>query len=100
MFPLKNFELIWIKKAVKSFQKIPQQYQTKILENLDKFEKNPDSVDLKKLQGFKDLYRIRVSDYRIILKIIKLDNKIYILIIGHRKDIYDILETISKLYVS
>ncbi|OGB85965.1 hypothetical protein A3J41_02275 [candidate division TM6 bacterium RIFCSPHIGHO2_12_FULL_38_8] len=100
MFPLTNFELIWIKRAVKSLQKIPQQYQTRILENIDKFQTNPDFVDLKKLTSFSDLYRIRVSDYRIILKVIKQDEKVFVIMIGHRKDIYDILQTLAKLQLS
>lgn len=100
MFPVQNFELIWIKKAIKIFQKLPAQYQSKILENLDKFAINPDSVDLKKLQNFSDLYRIRVSEYRVILKVIKSNHKVFVVMMGHRKDIYDILKTITKLNIS
>jgi mRNA interferase RelE/StbE len=40
------------------------------------------------LQGFKDLYRIRCGDYRIVYTI--RDNQLLVLIIeiGHRRDVY------------
>ncbi|WP_142602743.1 type II toxin-antitoxin system RelE family toxin [Solitalea koreensis] len=42
----------------------------------------------KKLKGFKDLYRIRVNDYRIIYRIENQIVTIEILKIRHGKDIY------------
>ena len=44
---------------------------------------------VKRLQGNK-LWRLRVMDYRVIVDIILTGNKIIVLRIGHRKNIYDI----------
>ncbi len=44
----------------------------------------------KKLKGFKDVYRVRVGDYRIVYK--KTKSKIFIILIGHRKNIYNLLK--------
>jgi mRNA interferase RelE/StbE len=41
---------------------------------------------LEKLTGFKEYFRIRIGDYRIGIKI--LDNEVYFLDVGHRKEIY------------
>jgi len=38
------------------------------------------------LKGFKNTYRIRIGDYRVVY--IRKPNKIYIVLIGHRKEIY------------
>ncbi|MGJ3236732.1 type II toxin-antitoxin system RelE family toxin [Marivirga sp.] len=46
-----------------------------------------DYPKVKKLSGFKTYFRIRIGDYRIGLKKIA-PNKIKLIIISHRKDIY------------
>lgn len=42
-----------------------------------------------KLSGFKNIYRVRIGNYRLIYR--KTESEIYIILIGHRKDIYDLL---------
>lgn len=39
-----------------------------------------------KLKGFQNIFRVRVGDYRIVYK--KTRQKIYVVLIRHRKDIY------------
>jgi mRNA interferase RelE/StbE len=43
-----------------------------------------------KLSGYKNIYRVRVGDYRIVFK--KTASELYIVLIGHRKEIYDLLK--------
>lgn len=43
-----------------------------------------------KLRGFQNIFRVRVGDFRIVFK--KTSQEIYIILIGHRKDIYDLLK--------
>ncbi len=43
-----------------------------------------------KLSGYKNIYRVRVGDYRIVFR--KNPSEAYIVLIGHRKDIYDLLK--------
>lgn len=45
-------------------------------------------LQIKKLKGHKDLYRIRVNDYRIVYEVF--DQRLIIVVIklGHRKDTY------------
>lgn len=42
-----------------------------------------------KLQGFQHIYRVRIGNYRIVYK--KTSKELYIILIGHRKDIYRLL---------
>lgn len=44
------------------------------------------STQEEKLAGFSYVFRVRVGNYRIVYK--KLKNELYIVLIGHRKDIY------------
>lgn len=75
-------------KAVKELEKLPSQIRNRILKKLKfySFQKNP----LKFAEKLKDYrfgnYRFRVGDYRIIFD--TEDDKITILKVGHRKEIY------------
>lgn len=42
-----------------------------------------------KIKGFKNFFRIRINDYRIGFKLIE-DNRVKIILIAHRKEIYKI----------
>lgn len=42
------------------------------------------------LRGFKQIFRIRIGDYRIVYR--RKKGEIYIIIIGHRREIYKLLD--------
>ncbi len=81
-------------------------YSIHIEENAEKFLKNIEKKDaelilnklysirenpfrfLKRLQGEK-LWRLRISDYRAIVDVIVSMNKVIVVRIGHRKNVYD-----------
>jgi mRNA interferase RelE/StbE len=80
-----------IKKSVLSIQNIDRAHQKIIKAKLLILAENPGAVksNIRRLAGSeKDLYRLRVGDYRIIFK--KEEKQLVILIIriGHRKEIY------------
>jgi len=58
-----------------------------IISDLKSISDLKDYPKVKKLSGYKTYYRIRIGDYRIGLKKTG-SNKIKIIIISHRKDIY------------
>lgn len=43
-----------------------------------------------KLKGFPNIYRVRIGDFRIVFR--RTSEEIYIILIGHRKDIYNLLK--------
>ena len=81
-------------------------YSIQIEENAEKFLKNLNKKDaemiinkiysirdnpfrfLKRLQGDK-LWRLRIADYRAIVDVVISDNKLVVIRIGHRKNVYD-----------
>lgn len=80
------FEIVLTDKAVKDLQNIDKMSISRIGKKLKEYSKNP-LVHSKPLIHFKiGSYRFRVGDYRIVFDLE--DNKIIILRIGHRKDIY------------
>jgi mRNA interferase RelE/StbE len=75
-------------KAKKDFKKLTKIYQISIAKKIKTLNNAPTSIT--SLQGFKDFYRARVGDYRIVYK--KSEQEIYIVSIGHRSDVYKLLK--------
>ncbi len=46
------------------------------------------------LRGYKNIYRVRVGDFRIVYR--KTKREIYIIALGHRKDIYQKLKKLLR----
>lgn len=72
-------------KELKKFSKVDQIIITKKIRS---FKENLNSQE-EKLSGFSNIYRVRLGNFRIVYK--KTSQEIYIILIGHRKDIYDLL---------
>ncbi|WP_347986051.1 type II toxin-antitoxin system RelE/ParE family toxin [Methylomonas sp. AM2-LC] len=74
--------------AQKALLKLPRPLQTRILDSLESLTNNPRPVGVKKLQSVTDLYRIRIGDYRVIYSINDHELLIYVLTVGHRREVY------------
>ncbi|OGM99358.1 MAG: hypothetical protein A2817_01620 [Candidatus Yanofskybacteria bacterium RIFCSPHIGHO2_01_FULL_39_8b] len=84
-----SFTVLLSPKAAKDLNKLERQVLSKIDKALLGLAKNPHPHGVKVLQD-KNLpqYRIRIGDYRILYDVYVKDRAVYILKIGHRKDIY------------
>jgi mRNA interferase RelE/StbE len=72
--------------AEKQLKKLPETIAKKILSKLMQTMTEPRKANYKKLKGYENSWRVRVGDYRVILKI---ENETMIVTkIAHRKDIY------------
>lgn len=83
------YSVVWHEKTVEDLRKLDRTISGKIIERI----KNHLSLDPEKLgkplKGvLKGLHRYRWGDYRIIYSIDMTENRISILYIGHRKDVY------------
>ncbi|MDC1068524.1 type II toxin-antitoxin system RelE/ParE family toxin [Candidatus Kapabacteria bacterium] len=80
------YNVKFTKSAVKDYQKLDNSIKVKIKEKLSIFKAAP----LKYSKKLKNIaigqYRFRVGDYRIIFDIS--ENNLFVLRLGHRKDIY------------
>lgn len=75
--------------ATRQLRKLHHDAQIRIAKAVDKLSNNPFPSGFKKLSGQKDLYRMRVGDYRVIYQFSAGKLTILIVKVGHRKDIYD-----------
>lgn len=79
--------------AVKLIKKLPKVPQIAIYQKLKKMHLTPD-IKSTKLSGYKNIFRIRVGNYRVVYEIA--DKKAYVFLVGHRKEIYKLLERVIK----
>jgi mRNA interferase RelE/StbE len=82
------YKVVLSKKAEKQLDDIPNPYYWSIRERLKKLQYNPRPGGFRKLAGYQDLYRIRISHYRIIYSIYDDVLKVEVINIDHRKQIY------------
>ncbi|HNZ52319.1 MAG: Plasmid stabilization system protein [Candidatus Diapherotrites archaeon ADurb.Bin253] len=80
--------ILEISKSAKEFlEKLEQRDREIILNKIYSIKENPFRF-LKRLQGDK-LWRLRIGDFRAIVDVIISMNKIIVLRIGHRKNVYN-----------
>ncbi len=82
------YKVVFEKRAKQDLTKIPQKYLIKIKRKIDLLGEDPRASGCKKLQGFKNLYRIRSGNYRIIYQVI--DDQVIVIIVAvkHRRSSY------------
>ncbi len=79
---------IQIEKNAEDFlRKLQKKDSEMLLNKIYQIRENPFRY-LKRLQGDK-LWRLRIADYRAIVDVIVSMNKIIVIRIGHRKNVYD-----------
>jgi mRNA interferase RelE/StbE len=85
------FQVIISQKAKKSIRKLPEHYRRRTIELLLIFRENPvpaEHYDIKKIKGYKDTYRARIGDIRIIYEILWNQKRVHILFIAPRERAY------------
>ena len=86
---MKRYKVELTHTAEKELYKLPPGIVEKIVAVLISLEENPRPAGCKKLKGYKNLWRARVGDYRIIYAIEDLIMLVDVREVGHRKDIYN-----------
>ena len=83
-----GYSIIWDKAAINSLRKLEPFVAKRINSLIKEFSNDTSSKDVKRLRGM-NYYRLRAGDYRVIIRIEQSDKKIFIIKLGHRKNIYD-----------
>jgi mRNA interferase RelE/StbE len=90
---------IYFRSSVyKELNKIPKTDQIKITKRINTLVINPRPHGCKKLTG-QNRYRIQQGDYRIIYEIHDDEIVVWVVKVGHRKDIYRVSEEKEKFRV-
>ena len=78
---------VWSQTFIKAFDALPSGARVRISEAVDSMGRNLASVMHHRLQGT-DAFRLRVGDYRVIYDFDLKEQRVDLLFVGHRRDIY------------
>lgn len=82
-------KIVLSSKAEKQFRNLGRVVQVVMVKRIRDLG-NETQVQEKKLSGYKNIFRMRVGDYRVVYR--KTTTEIFVVMIGHRKEIYRLLK--------
>jgi mRNA interferase RelE/StbE len=83
-------QLLFTDQAEKQLAKLDKSARVRIISSLDRLREAYPVGDMRKMQGYDDLWRLRVGDYRVVMHIDLVTAIITITVIrvGHRREVY------------
>ncbi len=75
-------------KALKFLSKLEKSSRERVFKRIKELGNDPFSSDFKKLKGERDVYRIRIGDFRVLYRIIPGDGTIIVLRVDKRSMVY------------
>lgn len=86
---MESYQVEFSKSAQKDLNKIPKQHVAKIILAIDKLALDPShAANSKKMVNWGKTYRLRVGDFRVLYELENSVLIVYVVAVGHRKDIY------------
>jgi len=82
-----GFTIVYADSVAKFIRKLSKKRQIQIIRKLDLLTVNPRLLDIKKLKGYKDTYRVRIGNYRVLVIVNFEKKEIHVDAIGTRKKI-------------
>jgi len=82
-----EYEIFFKESVWKDLSRVPKNDLKKILSRIQKLCDDPRPVGCEKLTG-QDLYRVRQGKYRIVYSIRDNELTVWVIKVGHRKDVY------------
>jgi mRNA interferase RelE/StbE len=83
-----EYKVEFYKSAAKEFRALPTEIKNQVGIAIDALEQTPRPFGVRKLEGGTNLYRIRVSSYRVVYEIYDKEKLIRVTRIRHRRDVY------------
>lgn len=82
-----TYQVIWSERAMKDLDAIDVKTKDRIIARVESIKEQP-YIYVKHLTGV-PLYSLRVGKYRVLMNITAKQLLIFVVRVGHRKDIYD-----------
>lgn len=80
------FEVVWTEKSKKGLKLLDKPVADRIISKVEELAEK-DIISLEKLEG-KDFFKFRIGDYRVLIRKFVATQKLFILKVGHRRNIY------------
>jgi len=83
-----DYSISFARSARKELERLPGDAANRILAKVEALAENPRPVGVIKLHGQKNLWRLRVGDYRVVFSIDDFSRTADVSAIRHRRDVY------------
>lgn len=90
-----TYSVIFSRASRRQLRALPQSVQTRIRARIDALAEDPVPIGAERLAGSQVFLRLRVGDYRIIYEVQHDVLVVYVVKVGHRKDVYRGLEDLD-----
>ncbi len=83
-----DYRVAFARPARKELEALREPIASRVLRRIESLAVEPRPADCRKLEGSRDLWRIRISDYRVVYRIDDASRLIDVTIVRHRSDAY------------
>lgn len=83
-----DYSISFARSARKELERLSDDVAERILVKIESLAGNPRPVGVIKLHGQKNLWRMRVGDYRVVYSIDDFSKAVDVSVIRHRRDVY------------
>jgi len=84
-----TYRVTFAASARREIRDLPADVIARILPRIRELAADPHPPGCRKLQGYKNRWRIRVGDYRVVYTITEANKTVDITRIAHRREVYD-----------
>ncbi len=75
--------------ARKELERLPNTVLARVVRKMDSLRSQPRLTGCKKLKGYKDLWRVRVGDWRVVYIIDDAEKLVSVTRVAHRREAYE-----------
>jgi mRNA interferase RelE/StbE len=83
-----SYEVQILPKAARQIKALSVEVRQDISLTIQSLANEPRPIGVKKLSGEKDIYRVRVGNYRVLYQIIDKILVVVVVSVGHRREVY------------
>ncbi len=84
-----NYSIEVKPSAKKELEALPDPVLSRIVRKLESLADNPRPAGCKKLKGYREQWRVRIGDWRVVYLIDETKKLVSILRIAHRREVYE-----------
>lgn len=82
------YEVQILPKAVRQIKALSVEVRQDISLTIQSLANEPRPIGVKKLSGEKDIYRVRIGNYRVLYRIVDKVLVVVVVSVGHRREVY------------
>ena len=83
-----SYEIQILPKAARQIKALSVEVRQDISLTIQSLANEPRPIGVKKLSGEKDIYRVRVGNYRVLYRIVNKVLVVVVVSVGHRREVY------------